>query len=52
MLRVYSDTATTHKLSTYNETAIKDTEKKHVVPVVKFVKSEWGYPSFWLPNLL
>jgi hypothetical protein len=52
MLRAYSDTATTHKLSTYDETAIKDTVKKHVVSVVKFVKSERSYPSFWLPNLL
>lgn len=52
MLRAYSDTATTHELTTYDEAAIKDTIKKHVVSVVKFVKSERAYPSFWQPNLL
>lgn len=52
MLRAYSDTATTHELTTYDKTAIKDTIKKHIISMVKFVKSERAFPSFWQPDLL
>jgi hypothetical protein len=52
MLRAYSDTVTTYNLTSYDQTAIKDTVSKHVVSIVKFVKSERAYPSFWMPNLL
>jgi hypothetical protein len=37
---------------TYDNTAIKDTIKKHIISTVKFVKLEWAFPSFWQPDLL
>jgi hypothetical protein len=54
MLRSYSDVASSHEITSYDKTNIKDTAKKHMLHIVKFVLSSdtRKYPSFWQPNLL
>ena len=52
MLRTYSDMAEVHALNSLDKANIRETAKKHLVGVVKFVLPDKTYPSFWQPDLL
>ena len=52
LLRIYTEKASSHVLTTYDNTNIAEVTKLHIVGRIKFVLPDRKFMSFWQPDLL
>jgi len=52
LLRIYTEKASSHVLTKYDNTNIAEVTKLHVIGRIKFVLPDRKFTSFWQPDLL